>query len=805
MQRRDFLKSSAAFAAALTHSAEGTGLAAAKVAKAVAQRSFPFNTGWRFKAEAALGAEHPDFDDASFTEVVLPHSNAALPWHDFGEQAYTFLSTYRRRFHLSESARDKRIFLDFEGAMTASTVWINGHRLGEYRGGYTPFSFELTDHARPGQDNVVTVFLDSTERADIPPFGGEIDYLTFGGIYREASLRIVPHTYLDNIAVRSIAALSGMPQVEVNAFLAGVTAVSNLSIRVDLLDGERLIATETQAVHIANQPNKTAATLPNTVAPVALSSQAVDDANRVAVLVRPNEALRLWDLDSPNLYTARVTLLRAAEAIDQDTRRFGVREAKFTDAGFSLNGRVVKLRGMNRHQTFPYVGAAMPGRVQQRDADILRKEYHCNIVRTSHYPQSRHFLDRCDEIGLLVLEELPGWQHIGPLEWQDLSVDNVARMIRRDWNHPAIILWGVRINESRDDHEFYTRTNRAAHALDPTRQTGGIRNRVESELLEDVFTINDFGFPLKEPNHPLYLNTEFVGHTFPTRVTDGNEHQREHTLRHARIHNQLGSSVRYAGGICWCAFDYNTHADFGAGDHMCYHGVFDMFREPKLAAGFYKSQIEPSVEVVLEPAFHWSRGDEPLVLQELLFCSNCDTLRIFTRSAGKTDAPWEAGGAFQADHATFAYLRFPPFRIRVSDPGTAHMNLPWGDLKVEGWIGAKLAITRMFSGMGVSQKFSVTADDEALLADGADATRVVMRVTDMFGAMRPLASDPVVLHLDGPGTLIGPSSVELVGGVGAVWLRSGRNAGTLTLAATHPRLGERIVRVRTQATSPPSI
>ena len=180
-----------------------------------------------------------------------------------------------------------------------------------------------------------------------------------------------------------------------------------------------------------------------------------------------------------------------------------------------MNGKVIKLRGLDRHQTFPFVGQAMPGRAQRRDAQILRNKLKCNIVRTSHYPQSRHFLDACDEIGLLVLEEIPGWQHIGDETWKLISIDNVRRMVRRDWNHPSIILWGVRINESKDDHDFYVRTNALSHQLDPTRQTGGIRYLYDSEFLEDVFTMNDFGWPLRAPNHPRYLNTEFVGHTYP--------------------------------------------------------------------------------------------------------------------------------------------------------------------------------------------------------------------------------------------------------------------------------------------------
>ncbi len=253
----------------------------------------------------------------------------------------------------------------------------------------------------------------------------------------------------------------------------------------------------------------------------------------------------------------------------------------------------------------------MPARVQRRDAWILKHELHCNIVRTSHYPQSPDFLDACDELGLLVLEEIPGWQHIGDLEWQNIAVRNVGEMIRRDWNHPSIVLWGVRINESQDNHDFYTRTNELAHSLDDARQTGGIRYLRDSERLEDVFTINDFGFPLQLPNHPLYLNTEFNGHMFSTKRFDNVTIVAEHVRRHARVHNQLAGDDRYAGGIGWCAFDYNTHANFGSGDHICYHGVSDIFRIPKPAAYFYKSQCDPEEEVVLEAGFFWSDGDKP--------------------------------------------------------------------------------------------------------------------------------------------------------------------------------------------------
>jgi beta-galactosidase len=426
----------------------------------------------------------------------------------------------------------------------------------------------------------------------------------------------------------------------------------------------------------------------------------------------------------------------------------------------------------------------MPGRAQRQDAYILRKQLHCNIVRTSHYPQSRHFLDACDEYGLLVLEEIPGWQYIGDQAWQDLSVDNVSRMIRRDWNHPSIVLWGVRINESRDNHDFYTRTNALAHGLDPTRQTGGIRYFQESEFLEDVFTMNDFGWPLKPPNHPRYLNTEFVGHTYPVKTTDDNVRQREHTIRHARVHDQLASHPQYAGGIGWCALDYNTHADFGAGDRICYHGVVDMFREPKPAAGFYKSQCDPEEEIVLEPAFHWAAGDEALRFTVAMICSNCDHLKLYVKSKGDWDLIAEA----DPDREQFAHLKYAPFSIDLTK---ARPN--WGDLRIDGYRKGQQVISKTYSGRGVDQKFSVRADDAELSADGADSTRVVFRVTDEFDAIRPYANDPIALTLAGPAEIIGDNPFALVGGTGAVWIRASEQAGTVRLTAKHPRLGTQTI------------
>ena len=777
MDRRDFLVQSGTLlaGAALAPGSLATAESVQAVNAEQGRMMLPINRNWRFSSKVVDGGHAVEFDDSSFDRAVIPHTNRKLPWHSFDDKSYEFISLYRRPFKLPAEAKGKRVFVDFEGVMTASTVWINGQKLGEYKGGYTPFSFELTPHVNWDGNNLLAVDVDSTERPDIPPFGYEVDYLTFGGIYREVWLRIVPSTYLENIFAIPKDVLSDQRTLEVRCYVDGPASSWSTprTLEVELLDGDRVISKGSQKV-TAQAP-----------APGQPALQTVTLNNLGAI--------RLWDLQHPELYHVRVRLLEQGTVVDEDTRRFGFREATFTDQGFSLNGKIIKLRGLDRHQTFPFVGQAMPGRVQRRDALILCNQLKCNIVRTSHYPQSRHFLDACDEIGLLVLEEIPGWQHIGDKAWQDIAVDNVGRMVRRDWNHPSIVLWGVRINESRDNHDFYTRTNALAHSLDPSRQTGGIRYFQESEFLEDVFTMNDFGWPLKPPNHPKYLNTEFVGHTYPTKTIDSLERLREHTIRHARVHDQLASNPQYAGGIGWCAFDYNTHNNFGSGDRICYHGVSDIFREPKPAAGFYKSQCEPSEEIVLEPAFHWARNDESVGFTIALVSSNCDHLKFWVDDGNGYRLVAEG----DPDRKQFPNLRYAPFSVMLGE-----QLRDWGDLRIDGYIGDKLVISKKYSGKGIDQQFALLPDDTQLVADGADTTRVVLRVNDEYGQVRPFANDPIIFELDGPAEIIGDNPFALIGGTGAIWIRAKEQPGTVILRGKHPVLGTQQVTFRLTAAEP---
>ena len=499
-----------------------------------------FNDNWRFGGD----------------DVRLPHTCVELPFNYFDETSYQHVFVYEKTFSASNDWEGREVSVVFEGAMANARVLLNNAAITTHSDGYTPFSARLNEHLKPGE-NLLRVEIDGSENPDIPPFGGRIDYLTYAGIYREVSLCVTSPVSISSCKIETPNAL---------ATSKSLTAAITLE--------------NPQALKISG---KLSAVLKDASGD-AIAEQVVDCTSDTLTLAMDKLAdIKLWDIHSPTLYTLCLRL-ETPHGNDETTERFGFRTAEFTTEGFKLNGQLLKIRGLNRHQSFPYVGYALGKVAQVKDADILKFDLRLNLVRTSHYPQSTDFLDRCDEIGLLVFEEIPGWQHIGDKAWQDKAVENVRAMIKRDWNHPSIIIWGVRINESFDSHDFYIETNQVAHELDSTRATGGVRCHVNSEFLEDVYTMNDFSLGEEElggnlyriPLRPQqectgldhqvpYMITEYNGHMYPTKSTDQEQRQHEHVLRHLEVLDAAYGASGTAGAIGWCAFDYNTHKDFGSG------------------------------------------------------------------------------------------------------------------------------------------------------------------------------------------------------------------------------------------------
>jgi len=705
--------------------------------------------------------------DFEGTPVTLPHTAVELPFSYFDEKRYQRAFTYTKTFQPEPVWAGKEVSVVFDAAMADAKVSLNGTPLVAHKDGYTPFVARLTGKLQPG-DNTLTVTIDGSENPEIPPFGGQIDYLTYAGIYRDVWLKLTEPVHIARVKIETPDALATTKTVTVRAELGNPQALP-------------IAGTLTAVLRDA-----AGTTLATTTAPAAASVEL-----RLAGLA----GIALWDLASPTLYSLELTL-----GGDSLTTSFGFRTAEFTPEGFKLNGRPLKLRGLNRHQSFPYSGYALGRAAQERDAEILKHQLHLNMVRTSHYPQSTWFLDHCDRIGLLVFEEIPGWQHIGGAAWKDEAVENVRRMITRDWNHPAIVIWGVRINESQDDHDFYVRTNALARQLDSTRSTGGVRYITDSELLEDVYTMNDFILGNEElggnrPRTPLrpqqevtgldrvvpYMITEYGGHMYPTKSFDQEQRQAEHVRRHLDVLNAAYGDPQIAGAIGWCAFDYNTHSDFGAGDRLCHHGVMDMFREPKFAAYAYASQCEPAEEVILAPVTFWARGERNIGgVLPLIVLTNCDEVELrYGDHPGKRIGP---------DRDAYPHLPHAPViidRRHFSAEELGLWGMRWEGATITGYIGGKPVKTVRFAADPVATTLEVVPDRTRI--GTTDCVRVMVRALDQLGHRLPFLFEPVEIAVSGAGKRLGPGLVPLRAGTTGFWIQA-TGSGPITVTVTSPVL-----------------
>jgi beta-galactosidase len=509
----------------------------------------------------------------------------------------------------------------------------------------------------------------------------------------------------------------------------------------------------------------------------------------------------LWDVTAPKLYDVVLTLFVDDHPLHEYRTRTGFREARFEMDGFFLNGHRVQLFGLNRHELYPYVGRAMPDRVLRKDAEILRNDFNCNAVRCSHYPQSEAFLDACDELGLLVWEEIPGWQYIGNAAWQDLALRDVSQMVRRDRNHPSIVIWGVRINESRNDPALYRRTKEAAKLLDDSRPTSGsMVYHSTDNWLQDVFAYDDYhsapdgsvGLQPPLPGVPFFFS-EAVGqfsygaHGFNNKYRRAGEVelQKKQALFHAQVHDRGASNVRYAGVIAWCAFEYGSLMNAYRG--VKYPGVADVFRVPKLGASFYRAQVDPKQRAVIEPNFYWDFGTSTPSGpgKGAIIFSNLERLEVLIDS--------KLHSVVHPDREGFPHTKYPPFFVDLAVDGSTKP-----ELRINGYSGDTLVLSRSFSSDPTSDQFILQVDDSEIFNDGSDATRLVFRVVDKFVAPRLLAGGSVTLSIAGPGVIVGDNPFNLTesGGVGAVWIKAKAGSrGRMRVSAHHTSLGSRSVDI----------
>ncbi len=739
--------------------------------------------------------------------VRLPHNVGEQNLHYSGPEDYEGLCGYRRGIMIPSSARGQRLFLQFDGAAHIATVYCNRQAVAQHSCGYTSFRAEITSLVRFGEMNEIAVRLDTSENGGIPPFGFVIDYLTYGGLYRDAWLDIRPAAYIEDVFVYT----PELNKAHVELSVDGETYGAYIRIN----DAEGVTAYQLSG--------------PGTVFDLTLQ-----DAHP-------------WTVEDPYLYTCQVCLLKEDGSLgDQKEVSFGFRTALFTPEGFFLNGKKTFLRGLNRHQCFPYIGYAAPEHLQREDARILKEELGCTAVRTSHYPQSQYFIDECDRRGLLVFTEIPGWQHIGDEGWKDQAIENTREMVIQYRNHPSIVLWGVRINESQDDDDLYRRTNKEAHALDPSRQTSGVRYIENSSLLEDVYAYNDFSYngstpPVKAKKDVTkstdkgFLISEMNGHMFPTKPYDSWEKRQEHAMRHARVQGAALSDGEHAGCFGWCMFDYATHQEFGSGDRICYHGVMDAFRNPKLAAAVYASQQEDAP--VLEVGTSMDIGDYPGgQIGEFYLFTNADEVDIYRNDAtvgtvqpkpltGLKHEPileedtvgellesqegFKGGKAKNVRRALNAMAKYGPNALPLKEK----LRLGWCMVRyrlsyaegvglygkyVGGWGGAMnswrfegkkdgVVVSRVEKGPNRNLRIKAVPSKRILTeGDCYDMAAVRVIIEDGLGNRAVYGQLPVTAEVEGPITLAGPSVFTAEGGAAGLYIKTAGETGTGVLTLTAP-------------------
>lgn len=793
------------------------------------------NDDWLFTEQFEDSLVTPEYPENTLQPVRLPHTCKETPFHYFDESLYQMVSGYRRHLLIPKDWQGKRILLIFEGAAHDSTVFCNGKKVGEHHCGYTAFTVDLTDNVLYGQDNLLCVRLDSRENLNVPPFGYVIDYMTYGGIYRDVRLEVKEKVSLSDIFVHTA----------IDFRLSPVTA--QITSEITLTESD-----ENVTIRQYYMPKSTAAAQESWRL---LCEQTVStdvSCDKEFSLTATITAPLLWDTEEANLYILKTQLYQDNTLLDETETTFGIREAVFKKDGFYLNGRKLRIRGLNRHQSFPYVGYAMPKSMQRLDADLLKKELGLNAVRTSHYPQSHYFLERCDELGLLVFTEFPGWQHIGDDSWKAQAVANAEDMIRQYRNHPSIILWGIRINESPDDDAFYEKTNAVAHKLDPSRPTGGVRAMKKSHLLEDVYTYNDFlhdgEMPGCDPKKKVtsdmekpYLISEYNGHMYPTKAFDNEERRSEHAIRHANVLDSVAGQPDIAGSFGWCMFDYNTHKDFGSGDRICYHGVMDMFRNPKLAANIYACEQEQTP--VLEITSSMDIGEHPGCNRgNIYILSNADSVKMYKNDRFIKEylpgmSPYKHlkhGPILIDDFIGDSFAQNERFRPKHAKEITDAMNLvARGSLnhipKRLYLTALKLLliyhidfaeVTRLYTkyigdwgGTATIYRFDAIKDgkvvksvtkepvrkirleaeaDHTILTEqhSYDVALVRIRAVDDHGNVLPFYQEPVRLITEGDISIIGPDTIALQGGMGGTYVKSTGRSGRGALLLQSQTAGE---------------
>ena len=738
-----------------------------------------FDFGWKFLKGDSPGAQQPEFPDSAWRTLDLPHDwSIEGPFSD-QEKAQGSLPTgigwYRKRFRLPESYKDRTVLIEFDGIYQNSEVWINGEYLGKRPYGYVAFSYDLSPHLKTG-DNVIAVKVDNSRQPNCRWYSGS-------GIYRRTWLLAT-----NQMHVAYWGTFVTSPRVSRNA--------ATLQVKTRVKNERKVAATCVLSTSLLDRDGKTVQSADATqqIAP----NGEYEFVQQVSV-----DKPRLWSVADPYLYKVHTTVGDQGKIVDEYDTPTGIREALFdADKGFLLNGERVKLNGVCLHHEAGSVGAAVPERVWERRLEILR-EMGCNAIRTSHNPYAAEFMDLCDRMGFLVMNEaFDEWKvgkgQIGPYgyanyfdEWYQRDVRD---FVHRDRNHPCVVLWSAG-NEIGDQSraegaETLRKLLEIFHTEDPTRLvTAGcdqiasepLTNRVRPEflaLLEVVgYNYVDRWRDRKEKYYSIdraafsqrrVIGTESgsMGGTrgdyrglFPTAAPAPAAPGPGMMLRGGRGRNidveqlwRFVSTYDYvAGDFMWTGIDYLGESRWpGKGSSA---GVIDTCGFKKDGFYFYQSQWTDKPVLHLFPHWNW-KGQEGQFIPVTCY-TNCDTVELFLngKSVGAKGYAFPRYGMEDRYGNTGARARVP----RTTNDLHLEWDVPYepGTLKAVGTKDGKVVSTVEVSTTGEPSAIRLTVDRAEIAADRRDVAHVAVEVLDSQGRVVPTADNEIAFVVEGEGRLIG--------------------------------------------------
>ena len=749
-------------------------------------RRFCWDDDWRFARGDPPGAEDPTYDDAGWRALDLPHDwSIEGPWseeHPSGGRGGSLpggIGWYRKQFPTPASAAGKRVWVEFDGVYKNCDVWINGAHLGHHPYGYTSFYYDLTPHLRPpgGEKNVLAVRVDDSKQPDARWYTG-------AGIYRHTWLTVVAPLHVAHWGtyVRTPVVSQERARVEV------LTQVNNES------DEDKLCTLRTTVVDAAGE------TAGRQISrhPIA-AGQTHQFVQRIKIT-----APHLWSVENPYLYRVQSEVAESAEAIpgtreipfdaglvvDTVHTPLGIRAIQFdADLGFLLNGKQVKINGVCLHHDGGCVGAAVPERVWERRLERL-KAMGCNGIRSSHYPPAPEFLDLCDQTGFLVMDEnLDEWRqgkfaygyHDDFDEW---ALEDTRSMVRRDRNHPSIVIWSVgnEIPEQQvpEGVEILRSLIDLVHREDPTRPVTVACDHITAHVpateafLEalDVVGYNyvdrwaerrELYYSIDRLNHRRWsmLGTENASVAGVRGEYDldrahgwrGPYHTRmiraEQLYKFTRLHDYV------AGDYMWTGIDYLGEVPWPMKNASC--GPIDLCGFPKDEFYFYQSQWTAAPMLHLLPHWTWP-GREGQVIPVICY-TNCDSVELFVngQSYGVQSYLFPRVGM---DRDLSWGEQFHLMRTRPR-PTTADLHLSWtvpyqpGALKAVGTRDGEVVCVCEVCTAGPAAAIELAADRSQIAADGRDVVHLAVRVLDAGRHLVPDADDEVTFDVAGPGALIG--------------------------------------------------